>query len=177
MKALPLPSPKVMPSLRSKRYYGQLRLPYRPDGISFPYIHPLLSCAASARASRATSYGLPCVSPLLPRESTCRFWQFSLGQVLRPSSVNQRVGNSSFSLTRLHLSSLSLQPAGLLSSLTEPLSGNLVLQVTLYTSLKLRGRTAKLPRSDFNRQVIRFTRHALLIYNIGQPSMLKITDR
>src|SRR5512137_598717 len=96
MKALPLPSPKVMLSLRSKRYYGQLRLPYRPDGISFPYIHPLLSCAASARASRATSYGLPCVSPLLPRESTCRFWQFSLGQVLRPSSANQRVGNSSF---------------------------------------------------------------------------------
>ncbi len=33
----------------------------------------------------------------------------------------------------------SLQPAGLLSSLSEPLSGNLVLQVTLYTSLKLRG--------------------------------------
>ena len=154
MKALPLPSPKVMLSLRSKRYYGQLRLPYRPDGISFPYIHPLLSCAASARASRATSYGLPCVSPLLPRESTCRFWQFSLGQVLRPSSVNQRVGNSSFSLTRLHLSSLSLQPAGLLSSLTEPLSVNLVLQVTLNTSLMLRRRTAEFLRLDFNQLVI-----------------------
>src|SRR5512143_3463512 len=91
--------------------------------------------------------GLPCyliwpplrVAPVTPG-STCRFWQFSLGQVLRPSSVNQRVGNSSFSLTRLHLSSLSLQPAGLLSSLTEPLSGNLVLQVTLNTSLMLRRR-------------------------------------
>ena len=45
----------------------------------------------------------------------------------------------------------------------EPLSGNLVLQVTPCTSLKLRGRTAELPRSDFNRQVIRFTRHALLM--------------
>ena len=51
--------------------------------------------------------------------------------------------------------------------LKEPLSGNLVLQVTLYTSLKLRGRTAELPRSDFNRQVIRFTRHTLLICNRG----------
>ena len=154
MKALPLPSPKVMLSLRSKRYYGQLRLPYRPDGISFPYIHPLLSCAASARTSRATSYGLPCVSPLLPRESSCRFWQFSLGQGFLPSSRNQRVGDSSFSLTRLPLSSLSLQPAGLLSSLTEPLSGNLVLQVTLNTSLALRRRTAEFLRLDFNQLVI-----------------------
>ncbi len=34
-----------------------------------------------------------------------------------------------------------------------------MLQVTLNTSLKLRGRTTEFPRSDFNRQVIRFTRH------------------
>jgi len=163
MKALPLPSPKVMLSLEYKRYYGQLRLPYRPDGISFPYIHPLLSCAAPVRASRATSYGLPCVSPLIPRESTCRFWQFSLGQVLLPSSCNQRVGNSSFSFTRLHLSSLSLQPAGLLSSLAEPLSENYVLQVTLNTSLVLRRRTAEFLRLDFNQLVIRYTRHAITI--------------
>ena len=52
-------------------------------------------------------------------------------------------------VSRLHLSSLTLQPAGLLDSLTEPLSGNSVLQVTLYTSLKLRGRTAELPRSSW----------------------------
>ena len=71
-------------------------------------------------------------------------------------------------ISRLHPGSLTLRPAGLLSSLTEPLSGNLVLQVTLYTSLKLRGRTAELPRSDFNRQVIRFTRHALLIFTCGK---------
>jgi hypothetical protein len=161
MKALPLPSPKVMLPLRSYRYYGQLRLPCRPDGTSFPYIHPLLSCTASARASRATSYGLPCVSPLIPRESTCRFWQFSLGQVLRPSSVNQRVGNSNFSLTRLLLSSLSLQPAGLLGSLVEPLSENLVLQVNLNTSLVLRRRTAEFLWLDFNQLVIRYTRHAI----------------
>jgi hypothetical protein len=49
--------------------------------------------------------------------------------------------------------------------LKEPSSGNLALQVTLYTSLKLRGRTAELPRSDFNRQVIRFPRHAVQIFN------------
>ena len=42
MKALPLPSSKVMLSLKYKRYYGQLRLPWRPSGISFPYIHQLL---------------------------------------------------------------------------------------------------------------------------------------
>jgi len=35
--------------------------------------------------------------------------------------------------------SLALRPAGLLSPLTEPSSRNLVLQVTLYTSLQLRG--------------------------------------
>jgi len=61
------------------------------------------------------------------------------------------------------MGSLTLRPAGLLDSLTKPLSRNLVLQVTLYTSLKLRGRTTELPRSDFNRQVIRFTRHTLQV--------------
>ena len=64
-------------------------------------------------------------------------------------------------VTRLHLGSLSLQPAGLLDSLTEPLSRNLVLQVTPNTSFKLRGRTTQFPRSDFNRQVIRHTRHTV----------------
>ena len=68
--------------------------------------------------------------------------------------------------SRLHPGSLTLQPAGLLGSLTEPLSGNLMLQVTLYTSLKLRGRTTELPRSDFNRLVIRFTRHTLRVLRI-----------
>ena len=46
---------------------------------------------------------------------------------------------------RLHPGSLALRPAGLLESLTEPLSGNLMLQVTLNTSLKLHGRTTELP--------------------------------
>ena len=41
MKVLPLSSPKVMLSLRCRRYYGQLRLPCRPSEISFPYIHQL----------------------------------------------------------------------------------------------------------------------------------------
>jgi hypothetical protein len=59
------------------------------------------------------------------------------------------------------------ETAGLLNSLKEPLSGNLVLQITPYTSLKLRGPTAELPRSAFNRQVIRFTRHTLLMFSRG----------
>jgi hypothetical protein len=79
-------------------------------------------------------------------------------------------------ISRLHPGSLALRPAGLLSSLKEPLSGNLVLQVTLHTSLKLRGRTVELPRSDSNRQVIRFTRHALLLCNSELISGLVITE-
>src|SRR5512139_3566540 len=75
--------------------------------------------------------------------------------------LSRRGSTTPLCISRLHPGSLALQPAGLLNSLVEPLSGNLVLQVTPYTSLKLRGRTAELPRSDFNRQVIRFTRHAL----------------
>lgn len=42
-------------------------------------------------------------------------------------------------ITRLRLGSLSLQPAGLRGSPNEPLSGNLVLQVTPCTSLTLHG--------------------------------------
>jgi hypothetical protein len=80
--------------LRSHRYYGQLRFPCRPSEFSSPYIHPLPSCMASARASRATPHGFPCVSPLLPRESICRFWQFLLGQMFQPSPFDHRVGNS-----------------------------------------------------------------------------------
>jgi hypothetical protein len=79
-------------------------------------------------------------------------------------------------ISRLHPGSLALRPAGLLSSLAEPLSGNLVLQVTPYTSLKLRGRTTELPRSDFNQQVIRFTRHALQVCNGELISELRIAD-
>ena len=160
MKALPLPSPKVLLSLRSNRYYGQLRFPCRPGKISSPYIHPLPPCTAPARASRATPHDFPCVSPLLPRESICRFWQFSLGQTFQPSPPDHRVGNS-VPFTRLPIGSLPLQPAGLLGSLSEPLSGNLVFQVTLHTSLQLRGRTAELPRPDSNWQVICSTRHTV----------------
>jgi len=74
MKALPLPSSKVLLSLEYNRYYGQLRFPYGPNGASFPYIHPLLPCTAPLRASRATPSDFPCVSPLLPRKPICRFW-------------------------------------------------------------------------------------------------------
>jgi len=160
MKALPLPSPKVSLSLRFNRYYGQLRFPCRPDETSSPYIHSSPPCVASARASRAIPHDFPCVSPLLPRESICRFWQFSLRQMLQPSPPDHRVSNSS-AFTRLPIGSLPLQPAGLLGSPSEPLSGNLVLQVTLNTSLLLRGGTAEFPRPDLNWQVTCLTRHTI----------------
>ncbi len=61
------------------------------------------------------------------------------------------------------MGSRSLRPADSLASLAEALSGNLVLQITPCTSLKLCGRTTQLPLSDSNRQVICFTRHTLEI--------------
>ena len=93
MKALPLPSPKVLLSLEFKRYYGQLRFPYGPNGTSFPYIQSLLPCTAPIRASRATPHDFPCVSPLLPRKPICRFWQFSLGQMHWLSPPDKRVSD------------------------------------------------------------------------------------
>jgi hypothetical protein len=39
----------------------------------------------------------------------------------------------------MHRDMLTLRPAGLLYSLEEPLSGNFMLQVILYTSLQLHG--------------------------------------
>ncbi len=113
---------------------------------------------ASVRASRAISHDFSRVSPLLPRESTCRFRQFSLGQVFQPSPNVQRVGNS-ITFTRLRVGSLALEPAGLLDSLNEPLSENSVLWVTPHTPLLLHGRTAEFPWPDSNRQAMRRTRH------------------
>jgi len=78
----------------------------------------------------------------------------------QPSPPDHRVGNST-PFTRLRIGSLALQPAGLLGSPKEPLSGNLLLRITPRTSLQLRGRTAELPRLDFNQQVIRYTRHTV----------------
>ena len=78
-----------------------------------------------------------------------------------------------FWVSRLPIGSLSLRPADLLSSLSEPLSGNLALQVTLCTSLKLHGRTTELPWSDFNRQVICFTRHTLQLHTFFLLIILK----
>jgi len=62
-----------------------------------------------------------------------------------------------FVITRLHIGSLALQPAGLLDSLNEPLLRNLVFWVIPHTSFKLHGRTAEFPWSDFDRQVMRRT--------------------
>src|SRR3990170_5599886 len=52
-----------------------------------------ITAETSVRVSRAAPSGFPCVSPLLPRKPTCRFRQFSLGQVLQPSPSDHRVGN------------------------------------------------------------------------------------
>ena len=79
-------------------------------------------------------------------------------------------------ISRLHPGSLALRPAGLLSSLSEPLSGNLALQVTLNPSLKLYGWTTKFPRSDFNRQVIRFTRHTTELNTNSCHASFQITS-
>ena len=76
------------------------------------------------------------------------------------SPPDHRVSNS-IPITRLPIGSLPLQPADLLDSLDEPLSGNSVPQVTLNTSLQLRGRTAEFPRPDFNWQVMCHTRHTV----------------
>ena len=51
-----------------------------------------------------------------------------------------------------------------------------MLQVTLNTSLQLGGRTTEFPRSDFNRLVIRFTRHTLLLNNIWGSYQVNITS-
>src|SRR3989338_845852 len=48
------------------------------QNFGFPYIYELPYCMAFVRVSRATPYGFPCVSPLLPRKSTYWFWQLSL---------------------------------------------------------------------------------------------------
>ena len=163
MKVLPLSSPKVMLSLRYKRYYGQLRLPCRPSEISFPYIHQLPLSQHRQGSPVFILVWLPLrVTPVTPEAHLSVLVVF----VRIDAPVFPTVGEGRqlhCDVSRLHLGSLALRPAGLLDSLKEPLSGNLMLQVTLYTSLQLRGRTTELPRSDFNRQVIRFTRHTLQV--------------
>jgi len=116
------------------------------------------------------------VTPVTPEAHLSGFGSFRQDRC--PGLPQCRRGSTTPScVSRLHLGSLSLRPAGLLDSLKEPLSGNLVLQVTLYTSLQLRGRTTELPPSDFNRQVIRFTRHTLQVRNYEFGSGLNITSR
>ena len=52
--------------------YEQLRLPYQPDRISFPYIHQLPSEGIGTGLPCSLSYGFPCMPPLSPRESIYR---------------------------------------------------------------------------------------------------------
>ena len=135
MKVLPLPSPKVMLSLEYKRYYEQLRLPCQPGETSFPYIHPLPSCRTSTRVSRVhCRMAAPACHPCYPGSPSIGSGSYRQDKCY--GLPHCRKGSTTSScVSRLHLGSLTLRPAGLLDSLTEPLSENLVLQVTLYTSL------------------------------------------
>ena len=82
-------------------------------------------------------------------------------------------------VTRLPIGSLPLQPAGLLNSPHEPLSGNLGLWVTPHTSLQLRGRTAEFPQSRFTGQVMCSTRHTVTssdVIFLSVPSIRPISS-
>ena len=158
MKALPLPSPKVMLSLRSKRYYGQLRLPCRPDETSFPYIHPLPPAQHRQGPPVLSLMTSPACHPCYPGSPSIGYCSYRQDRCAG-LPLFKRGSTTPLVFSRLHVGSLTLQPAGLLDSLTEPLSGNSVFQVTLNTSLQLRGRTAEFPRSRFTGQAMRLTRH------------------
>ena len=119
-------------------HYGLLRLPHRPAGTSSPYIRRLPPEGIGTGLPCSLSYGFSYVS-LSPRE-------FHLSVMVVFVKIDAslfpfvRQGRQlCFIVTRLHPGLLSLRPVGLLSSLSEPLSRNLVLQVTLHTSFKLRG--------------------------------------
>jgi hypothetical protein len=117
----------------------------RTDPIEFRFLIST-SCPlkASARVSRVHNHmATPACHPVTP------------GAHLSVTVVSARIDVPIFSnvgegrrlhlcISRLHLSSLALRPADLLNSLSEPLSGNLMLRVTLGTSLKLYG---ELPNS------------------------------
>jgi len=113
----------------------------------------------------------PACHPCYPGSPICRFWQFSLGQMSQPSPYVHRVGNSILLITRLRIGSLALQPAGLLNPPNGPLLRNLEFWVTPHTSFKLHGRTAEFPWSDFDRQVMRRTRHTDVLQNIQNHSV------
>ncbi len=92
----------------------------------------------------------PACHPCYPGSSSAGSGSFRQDRCLSlpPTSIGSA---TPFVITRLHIGSLALQPAGLLDSLIEPLSGNLMLRVTPNTSLQLHGRTAEFPCPDFNR--------------------------
>ena len=143
------------------------------DPVKLRFLYPpVAALAASTRVSRVHSrIASPACHPCYPGSPSIGSGSYRQDRCsgLPPC----RTGSTTpLCFSRLHLGSLTLRPAGLLDSPKEPLSENLVLQVTLFTSLKLRGRTTELPRSDFSRQVIRFTRHTLLTN--GEPVLTKL---
>ena len=85
----------------------------------------------------------PACHPCYPGSSSIGYGSFCQD---RYSSLPlcRRGSTTPLRISRLHIGSLTLRPAGLLDFLSEPLSGNLTLQVTLCTSLKLHG---ELPNS------------------------------
>ena len=68
-KAGLLPSLGVMLSRKLKQYYEPLRLPLRPNAISFPYTHQSVASPPPQWVSRAARYILHNMPPLPPRES------------------------------------------------------------------------------------------------------------
>jgi hypothetical protein len=168
MKVLPLSSPKVMLSLGYKRYYAD------PVKLRFLISTSCRSRSIDKGLPRSLSYGCPCVSPLLPGSPSIGSGSFRQDRC--SGLPHCRKGSTTpLCVSRLHLGSLALRPAGLLDSLKEPLSGNSMLQVTLYTSLQLHGRTTELPPSDLNRLVTRFTRHTLRVHNFQFGIVVRIT--
>jgi hypothetical protein len=116
---------------------------------------------ASVRASRVhCRMASPACHPCYPGSPSIGYGSFRQDRCTS-LPLSMRGSTTPLRISRLHPGSLALRPAGLLSSLSEPLSGNSVFQVTPHTSLKLCGRITKFPQSDLNRQVIRFARHAI----------------
>ena len=165
MKVLPLSSPKVMLSLQYKRYYGQLRLPCQPSETSFPYIHqlPLSQHRQGSPAFilvwlplRVTSVtpgahlsvmvvGVKIDAPVFPTVGKGR----QLHRVFRGYIwVRSRCDPQACSTP---LRSLCQETQCFRLPLTPPSS---------YV-----GEATEFPWSDFNRQVIRFTRHTLQVLN------------
>ena len=105
-------------SLRLKRYFEPLRLPFRANALSFPYTHQSVASPPPQRVSSTGQYIFLSMPSLLPRE-TPRATSVIPARVQRPSPFDHRVGIS-ISHTRLLIGSLALRPAILLLGNSRP---------------------------------------------------------